>query len=68
MIITEPFLSANKTRKRLDKNVARVATSGFLACFSTLLLLVLFLSENRSTINLGRPCLNMATAQTPDRM
>jgi hypothetical protein len=52
----------------LNKNVAGVATMGFLACFSSLLLLVLLLSENVSTINFGQSCLNVATAQTPDRL
>jgi len=68
MIIAEPSLNVNTTRKRLNKNVAGVAAMGFLACFSSLLLLVLLLSENVSTINLGRSCLNVATAQTTDRM
>lgn len=68
MIIAEPFLNANTTRKRLNQNVAGVVTNGFLACFSSLLLLVLLLSENVSAVNLGRPCPNMAAAQTADRM
>ena len=68
MIIAEPSLNVNTTRKRLNKNVAGVAAMGFLACFSSLLLLVLLLSENVSTINLGRSRLNLATAQTTDRM
>jgi len=68
MIIAEPSLNANMTRKRLNKNVAGVAAMGFLDCFSSLLLLVLLLSENVLTLNLGRSCLNVATAQTADRM
>ena len=68
MIIAEPSLNVNTTRKRLNKNVAGVAAMGFLACFSSLLLLVLLLSENVSTINLGRSRLNLETAQTTDRM
>ena len=68
MIIAEPFLNANTTRKRLEQNVAGAAAIGFLGCFSSLLLLVLFLSENVSAVNLRRPCLDVATAQTPDGM
>jgi len=48
MIIAEPFLNASTTKKRLSNNVAGVADRGFLACFSSLLLLVLLLSENMS--------------------
>jgi hypothetical protein len=53
MIITEPFFNVNTTRKRLDKHVAGVAAWGLLGCFSGLLLLVLFLGENVSAVNLG---------------
>jgi hypothetical protein len=56
-------------RKRLkQQNVAGAAVIGFLACFSSLLLLVLLLSEDVSAVNLRRPCLDVATAQTPDGM
>ena len=68
MIIAEPSLNVNTTRKRRNKNVAGVAARRFLACFSSLLLLVLLLSENVSAINLGRSCLDVAAAQTPDGM
>jgi len=68
MIIAEPSLNANTTRKRLKQNVAGAAVIGFLACFSSLLLLVLLLSEDVSAVNLRRPCLDVATAQTPDGM
>ena len=68
MIIAEPSLNANTTRKRLEQNVAGAAVIGFLGCFSSLLLLVLLLSENVSAVNLGRPCLDVAAAQTSDGM
>ena len=68
MIIAEPLLNASTTKKWLNNNVAGVTDRGFLACFSSLLLLVLLLSENVPTINLGRSRLNLETAQTTDRM
>ncbi len=62
MIITEPFFSANTIQKWLNKHVAGVADRGFLGCFSSLLLLVLLLSENVSAVNLGGPSLDVAAA------
>ena len=55
-------------KETAEQNVARVPAIGFLARFSSLLLLVLLLSEDSSTINLGRSGPDMETAQTPDRM
>jgi hypothetical protein len=68
MINVEPSPKANTTRKRLNEHVAGVAARGFLACFSGLLLLVLLLGENVSTVNLGRSRLNVEVAQASGRM
>jgi hypothetical protein len=68
MINAEPSPKANTTRKRLNEHVAGVAAWGFLACFSSLLFLVLLLGENVSAVNLGRSCLNVEVAQESGRM
>jgi hypothetical protein len=54
--------------RKANKNVTGIANSGFLAFLCSLLLLVLLQSKNFPAFNPRRPCLDLAHAQTTNKL
>jgi hypothetical protein len=61
-------LQKHCNQKRLNNNVTRTADDRVLAFLRSLLRLVLLQSKNVSSFNLRRPCLDLANAQTTNRL